>query len=260
MSKSFREKWGNRLQRGFQEPHLILPFLKERLFQHFIKPRVKEKIEERGGTFVARGGVKEVYRVPFHFRDGTTKDFAVSFFRKPVSEKGSCHEYVEKIRSTRGWYERTLGKEFLNEEKVFPQEGANLILYVQPWIHFHEQRSRLLSDIPRYTREILREMEADSSFRTQMERFAQRVLSAYRRSGLFPDMFHNFAIRGENPQNLYVSEDGRLLFLDTHTVYIDPRKTRESFPHLATREVQGRMFPYLEKLLYSLETIAKQGE
>ena len=254
MKESFRKKWEHRIRRGLREPNLILPFLRERFYQYFLRAKVRRKLEERGGVFIARGGVKEVYRVPLEI-DGKAKDYAVSFFRKPFSEQGSIQEYVEKIRNTRAWYERTLGKEFLNEEKVFPQEKAGLVLYVQPWVYSDKGKSALLSQIPKNLPLVFKEMRRDTQFRQQMVLFAERVLREYKRSGLFPDMFHTLILKKKAPQNVYVSEDGRIFFLDTHTVYYDPERGEQP-SHLLVRKISERMRPFFKELVMALETIA----
>ncbi len=252
MDSSFSKK----IEQGINEPELIIPFFERKIKEKISAPYIKKILRNHEAEFITRGTNKEVYKIPFHFLDGSKKDYAVAFIRKPIRCEKNTEFCVEKMRNTRKWYENTFGEDFVNSEKLLQsQNNKDIIIYIQPWINFKEGKKNLFYDIPGNMDSILEEMKNNAFFKEQMKEISKKIITTYQETGFIPDLFNSMTqVIDYNPANLYLTEDNRIVFIDTHTISYDRRILKKDLEEkdMLVISLNERRSAYVDKLVSAL--------
>lgn len=251
--------------RAIENPDFVFPYIKGSIEKEFSKKNAEKILLEHGGELVASGTEKKVFRVPFRFRDGSIHFYAVAFIYTHTRLESRGREHMEKMRNTREWYRKILGDKYVNTEHLFLSKGdEKTIIYVQPFLQFKEGKRDLFQNIVKNLDEILMEMKNNSDFFTDMKTISKRVLLEYSENGLLPDFYNHFAsVEGkENPANMYLTEDNRILFTDMHTAFYDTRiknnkEALSTMSFIPLRDDDIRL-QYTDELIHALHIISNQ--
>ncbi len=247
-----------KLIRAKQDPELVVPYIKDRIDKHFSDKAVYELLEKHGGVRVASGTEKEVFRVPFHFQDGSMVEYAIAFVRASSRDKFDASIAIERMRGSREWHRKVFSDTYLNKESLFPSKNPHIIIYVQPWVEFDETKRDLFYHIPNNIEAILREMKENREFCEQLQDISRRTLEEYMDTGLLPDFYNHFgSVKGEkNPANILLTKENQLLFIDTHSVFHDTRIPFRKEKEMRINEVRDESrLSYTDELIQALKRI-----
>ena len=177
-------------------------------------------------------------------------DYVAALIPKKIILQENEIPLIKKMRLSREWYQETFGNEFLNQEKLI--EKNNVIIWMQKYQEFQDKE--LFYDIVKNKEKIISYFQEKTETREKLLFLFRKILEVYEKEGLIPDLFNAISLKENNPANLYLTKENRLLFIDSHTINFDKRKTDgKKYPF--ARYVTGKIQDYLDNLIQSMEEI-----